>query len=124
MPSAKLSPAQWQLMRICWDLGGEVSVREVREEYIRRYANLRDHRTVGTLLNQCEQRGYLKSRLEGGAKLYHPVVNRADTARVQCARFLDELADDRLELEILQQMAGERLERKRPRRRSVGGAGR
>lgn len=121
MTLSTLSPTQWQLMRICWDLGGEVTVNQARAEYIRRYAGVRDHRTVGTLLAQCEERGYLESRKQGNRRYYRAVPDRLVTARAQCSRLLDELGDDRLELETLRELIDERLERGAPPRGSSGG---
>jgi predicted transcriptional regulator len=123
MALAPLSPAQWQVLRICWDLGGEVTVRQVRAQYVRRFAGLRDHRTVGTLLTQCEQRGYLQGRLAGTTKYFRPVVDREVAARLQCGRLLDEIGDDPVELEVLRRLLDERLAGRFPRRRSAAGGG-
>lgn len=122
MALERLSTAQWQILRICWDLGEEFSGTEVWENYTRRYTGVRDYRTVGTLLKRLVDRGYLASRADGRPLVYRVVVAREMIARSQFAHLLDELGDDLPELEILQQMVAERIGRTQPPRRRAGGS--
>lgn len=73
MPPARpeLSKSELEIARLVWDLG-EATVRQIHE-------SLPDDRTVDfttvqTWLRRLEQKGYLKTRLQGRLRVYSPRV--------------------------------------------------
>ncbi len=56
-PKERLSPAEWQLMRICWRLG-RANVRQVLREDLK--THIRDYRTILTFMTRMTKKGWLR----------------------------------------------------------------
>jgi len=67
-PKERLSPAEWQLMRICWRLG-RANVRQVLREDLK--ARIRDYRTILTFHDPDDEKGLAPSGEGGEYQLLH-----------------------------------------------------
>ena len=56
LPKERLSPSEWEIMRICWRLG-ECTVRDVLREDLK--AHKRDYRTILTFMTRMARKGWL-----------------------------------------------------------------
>jgi BlaI family penicillinase repressor len=105
-PKERLSPAEWQLMRICWRLG-RCTVREVLREDLK--THIRDYRTILTFMTRMTKKGWLEVEKEGNTNFYWPVVHRSKALEEEIFRFLDEVVGSAPEnLALLRKVLGER----------------
>lgn len=75
----KLTPAEWEIMQAVWDLGGDVSVRDVLEHL---YPDgEKAYTTVQTVMNTLEKKGLLRREKTGLVNFYTPVSSREDATR-------------------------------------------
>lgn len=104
-PKERLSPAEWQLMRICWRLG-RANVRQVLREDLK--THIRDYRTILTFMTRMAKKGWLEVEKEGNTNFYTPVVQRSQALEEEIYRFLDEvIGPDPENLAILRRVLGE-----------------
>ena len=78
-----MSRAESQAARIVWNLGS-ASVREVHEKFTKQ--RRAEFKTVQTYLRRLEAKGYLRSRIVKGTRIYRP---RARPSRVMAEAFDD-----------------------------------
>jgi predicted transcriptional regulator len=72
-----LSAAQWAVMEHLWSKGS-LSGREAAERMGAETGWNRS--TTLTLLRRMEEKGFVRSGVEGGVKLFYPVLRREDAA--------------------------------------------
>ncbi len=130
MPSSSLSAAQREIMEIVWDKG-EVAAIEVRDIIAKRRPVARE--TVRTILQQMEEKGWVKHRVVGRTHFYsaampreaavgHRVVELLDTIcggspeRLVTA-LLDFRGLSKAESERIQQLIEKAKKKKSPRRK-------
>jgi predicted transcriptional regulator len=89
--AADLPPAELEVLKVLWN-EAPLSVREVMN---RLHAQGRElaYTTVLTFLSRLEQKGCVRSRKEGMAKLYEPAMTRDRVERSRLRSLLDELYD-------------------------------
>jgi predicted transcriptional regulator len=85
-PKERLSPAEWQLMRICWRLG-RANVRQVLREDLK--THIRDYRTILTFMTRMTKKGWLEVEKEGNTNYYRPTVDRNQALEEEIRQFLD-----------------------------------
>ena len=101
----RLSPAEWQLMRICWRLG-RCTVREVLREDLK--TRIRDYRTILTFMTRMTKKGWLEVEKEGKTNFYRPIVQGSKAIEEEIFRFLDDvIGTDPENLELLKRVLGE-----------------
>ena len=86
----ELTTSQWELMRVCWDLG-PATARQVHEASLA--SKPRNYRTVLATLNNIVKREFLKvEKISGPRKqptnLYRPVVSRRSATEERIRRCL------------------------------------
>ena len=75
-------------MRICWRRG-RTTAREVLEESVKN--QVRDYRTILTLLTRIAQKGYLSVEKVGKTNNYTPAIEGEEALSEEIRRFLDEV---------------------------------
>ena len=81
MPQRKpeLSAAEWELMRVVWNVGKALTVREVLEQA---YPNSeKAYTTVQTFMNILVDKGFLKRKKIGLVNFYSATVSRENVLR-------------------------------------------
>ena len=87
-PKERLSPAEWQLMRICWRLG-RANVRQVLREDLK--THIRDYRTILTFMTRMTNKGWLEVEKEGNTNFYTPAIAQEKALGNEIQRFIDEV---------------------------------
>jgi BlaI family penicillinase repressor len=87
-PKERLSPAEWQLMRICWRLG-RANVRQVLREDLK--THIRDYRTILTFMTRMTKKGWLEVEKEGNTNYYIPAVQQNRALEKEIRQFLDQV---------------------------------
>ena len=88
MPKERLSPAEWQLMRICWRLD-RCTVREVLREDLK--THIRDYRTILTFMTRMTKKGWLNVEKKGNINYYRPAVAQSQALEEEIRQFLDQV---------------------------------
>ncbi len=88
-------------MRICWRRG-RTTAREVLEESLRK--QVRDYRTILTLLTRIAQKGYLNVEKVGKTNYYTPAIEGEEALSEEIRRFLDEVVGPEAESRELLRM--------------------
>jgi BlaI family penicillinase repressor len=70
----RLTPAEWQIMEVVWELGGSPSVRDVLERAFPK--GEKAYTTVQTVMNTLEKKGLLRHRKVGLVNFYQPTRTR------------------------------------------------
>ena len=110
-PKERLSPAEWQLMRICWRLG-RANVRQVLREDLK--THIRDYRTILTFMTRMTNKGWLEVEKQGNTNYYWPAVAQAQALEEEIRRFLDHVVGPEPEnREVLQKVLAELTSRER-----------
>jgi len=91
LPQERLSPSEWQLMRICWRLG-PCTVREVLREDLR--THIRDYRTILTFMTRMANKGWLRVEKQGNTNYYSPAAPKNAAMDSEIRRFLEEIVGD------------------------------
>ena len=113
-PPYRLSPSEWEIMRICWRLG-RANVRQILKEDRKR--RKRDYRTLLTFVSRMEKKGWLTVEKEGNTNYYSAALSQEKGLRQEIGRFLEEVVGPKAEhLELVQKA----LDRARARRSSSG----
>ncbi|MDH3745874.1 MAG: BlaI/MecI/CopY family transcriptional regulator [Acidobacteriota bacterium] len=84
----RLSPSEWEIMRICWRLG-RANVREIHGKD--RKKPKRDYRTILTFVSRMEKKGFLKVEKEGNTNFYTPALANERGLKQEIQRFLKEV---------------------------------
>ena len=108
VPKERLSPSEWEIMRICWRLGS-CTVRDVLEEDLK--TRRRDYRTILTFMTRMASKGWLRVLKRGNTNHYVPTIDPESALEKEIQRFLDEVVG--MEPKALQLL--ERLVRARAR---------
>ena len=101
---AELSKSEWELMLICWELGGP-SARAVHSTSLD--GRPRDYRTVLATLNNIVRKGYLRVEKRPGPRNiptnhYIPTLSRRQGIERRIRRFLaEDLGSDSENLALL-----------------------
>ncbi len=82
----RISEAEWDVMRVLWDLPG-LSAQEVAAE-LARVRNWSD-RTVKTLLARLVKKSVLRYEVEGKRYRYHPELTREECVRAASRSFVE-----------------------------------
>ena len=90
-PKERLSPAEWQLMRICWRLG-RANVRQVLREDLK--THIRDYRTILTFMTRMANKGWLRVEKQGNTNYYSPAALKNAAMDSEIRRFLEEIVGD------------------------------
>ncbi len=104
-PKERLSPAEWQLMRICWRLG-RANVRQVLREDLK--THIRDYRTILTFMTRMTNKGWLEVEKEGNTNYYIPAVEQSQALEEEIRQFLDQVVGPEPEnLDLLERILAE-----------------
>lgn len=109
-----LTPTQFQLMAVVWDLADQVpavSAWDVNHAAGERHG-YRGHPTILRLLKLLVEKGYLSHDPEAGERggLYRVAVEREAGARLFLDRLIEPLGDDLRLLRLLENRLRDRLE--------------
>ncbi|MCP4201725.1 MAG: BlaI/MecI/CopY family transcriptional regulator [bacterium] len=111
----RLSPSEWQIMRICWKLG-RANVRQILTEDRKR--RTRDYRTILTFVSRMAAKGYLKVEKEGNRNYYTAALSQKKGLQREIERFFKEVVGpERGSLELVQRALDRRARRTRKRSR-------
>ena len=111
---AQLSPSEWEIMRICWELG-RTTVREILRQDLK--TRNRDYRTILTFASRIAKKGYLNVELVGNTNYYTPAISLEDGLQIEIDRFLtDVVGSDPDRLEMVQRALETRRRASRPKR--------
>ncbi len=109
----RLSPSEWEIMRICWKLG-RANVRQILKEDLKK--RTRDYRTILTFVSRMAAKGFLKVEKEGNTNYYTTALPQKKGLQREIDRFLkDVVGSERENLELVQKAVGKKLARKRRR---------
>ncbi len=86
VPKERLSPSEWEIMRICWRLG-RCTVRDVLAEDQR--TRKRDYRTILTFMTRMARKGWLRGHKVGNTNHYSPAVAQDKAVLREIELFLD-----------------------------------
>ena len=107
----RLSPSEWEIMRICWRLG-RANVRQILKEDLKK--KTRDYRTILTFVSRMEKKGYLKVEKEGNTNYYTPSVSQQRGLKREIERFLKEIVgSNREHLELVRDAVKRKLGRRK-----------
>ena len=110
----RLSPAEWQIMRICWALG-RANVRQILAED--RKKRTRDYRTIITFVSRMAAKGFLEVEKVGNTNYYTPVMPRKKGLEREIDRFLTEVVGpEREDLELVERAVARKRRRRKGRR--------
>ena len=85
-----LTPAEWNIMKIVWELGDGTS-RGVHEIAGKRHDWAPS--TVKTILNNLVNKGFLKAKLDGNRYIYTPTKPAIKTLTEAADAFMDKAVD-------------------------------
>jgi len=81
-----LSALEWEIMEVIWQIGGTPSVRQVLETV---YPNgEKAYTTVQTVMNNLENKGFLKKEKIGLVNFYHPQKKKDDIVLKETSNFV------------------------------------
>jgi predicted transcriptional regulator len=87
----KLTPAEWEIMEVIWEMGASPSVREVLEH---RFPNgEKAYTTVQTIMNTLEKKGILSRKKIGLVNFYTPAITRERMVNAEVSSLLKRLFD-------------------------------
>lgn len=86
LPEERLSPSEWEIMRICWKLG-RANVREIFGEDLKK--RRRDYRTILTFVGRMAAKGFLTVEKEGNTNYYTAAVPQKRALQGEIDRFLN-----------------------------------
>ena len=89
----ELTPAEWLVMKVCWDKG-KCTARDVYEEALKH----RDwqYQTVKTMLDRLAQKGYVRVDKIGPICLYKPTISQAKVTGNAMDQFVGTVLDGAL----------------------------
>jgi BlaI family penicillinase repressor len=90
-PAPKLTPVEWEIMEVVWDLGGKPSVREVVDFA---YPNgEKAYTTVQTMMNTLEKKGLLRREKIGMVNFYQPAKSRNQMVKSELSTLVARVFD-------------------------------
>ncbi|MCF6466066.1 BlaI/MecI/CopY family transcriptional regulator [Clostridium sp. Cult2] len=89
MNIVKISEAEYEIMKIIWDVDGEVTTADIIEKLGE--DNTWKHTTILTLAKRLVEKNVLKVRKKGRINYYSPVVNKDEYKSYQAEDFLEEM---------------------------------
>ncbi|MGB5659722.1 MAG: BlaI/MecI/CopY family transcriptional regulator [Thermoanaerobaculia bacterium] len=105
VPKERLSPSEWQLMRICWRLG-RANVRQVLREDLK--THIRDYRTILTFMTRMTKKGWLEVEKEGNTNYYRPMLEQRQALGEEIHQFLDQVVGPEPEnLDLVEEILAE-----------------
>ena len=111
LPKERLSPSEWEIMRICWRLG-RANVRQILNEDLKE--RKRDYRTILTFVGRMAAKGFLTVEKEGNTNYYTAAVPQKKALQREIDRFLEEVVGPEPEnLELVERAVEKALRRKR-----------
>ncbi|NNE48466.1 MAG: hypothetical protein HKN37_17575 [Rhodothermales bacterium] len=107
----RLSPSEWEIMRICWKLG-RANVRQILKEDLKK--KTRDYRTILTFVSRMASKGFLKVEKEGNTNYYTAALPQKKGLQREIDRFLKDVVGPEVDnLELVRKAVGSKLARKR-----------
>ncbi len=88
-PKGYLSPRQWELMSIIWDMEGPVTVKRVME--IGFPDGEKAYTTVQTVMNILVDNGFLSKEKLGPINIYSPLIQREEATTEETAAFMEKV---------------------------------
>lgn len=82
----RLTPAEWEIMEVVWELGGSPSVRDVLDKAYSK--GEKAYTTVQTVMNTLVRKGALKRRKVGLVNFYTPARARDALVKAEVAILL------------------------------------
>ena len=117
-PKKQLSPSEWRIMQVCWSLG-RTTIRDILFALADRPPAM-SYTTVHMLLTRIAEKGYVSVEQDRGINYYTPAVDRESVVRAAAEDFVQNiLAGEAANLEILDQVLGERKPPPRQRGRKA-----
>ena len=111
----RLSPSEWEIMRICWKLG-RANVRQILREDLKK--RTRDYRTILTFVSRMAAKGFLKVEKEGNTNYYTAALSQKKGLQSEIERFLRDVVGSETEnLELVQKALDRRVRQARRRSR-------
>lgn len=89
MNIVKISEAEYEIMKIIWDVDGEVTTADIIEKLGE--DNTWKHTTILTLAKRLVEKNVLKVRKKGRINYYSPVVSKDEYKSYQAEDFLEEM---------------------------------
>ncbi|MCP4726030.1 MAG: BlaI/MecI/CopY family transcriptional regulator [bacterium] len=91
MPRKKeyLSPSEWELMNVIWDLGGKPTVKNVVDTAYP--GGEKAYTTVHTIMDILVDKGFLKKEKFGPINLYPPLRKRTEAVRKETDIFINKV---------------------------------
>ena len=87
----KLTPAEWEIMDVVWNLKGSPSIRDVWEHA---YPNgEKAYTTVQTIMNTLEKKELLKREKIGLVNFYTPAKSREDMVKAEMSSLVSRIFD-------------------------------
>ena len=87
----KLTPAEWEIMDVVWNLKGSPSIRDVWEHA---YPNgEKAYTTVQTIMNTLEKKELLKREKIGLVNFYTPVKSREEMVKAEMSSLVSRIFD-------------------------------
>lgn len=81
-----LSALEWEIMEVIWRIGGTPSVRQVLEAA---YPNgEKAYTTVQTVMNNLENKGFLRKEKIGLVNFYHPLKKKEELISKETGNFV------------------------------------
>lgn len=106
----RLSPSEWEIMRICWKLG-RANVRDILREDLKK--RTRDYRTILTFASRMERKGFLTVEKEGNTNYYTAALPQKKGLQQEVDRFLSKVVGpERKHLELVRKAVERRLRRR------------
>lgn len=91
MPRHKdfLSPFEWEIMNVIWDLGGSPTVKNVMDV---EYPNgEKAYTTVLTIMSNLVEKGFLKKEKFGPINIYKPLKKREEAVSKEATIFMEKV---------------------------------
>ena len=85
----KLTPVEWEIMEIIWDLGGAPSVRDVLEHGFPN--GEKAYTTILTIMNILEKKALLKRDKIGLVNFYSPTKSRTQIVKTEMSQMLTKM---------------------------------
>ena len=84
-----LSPLEWEIMNVIWDLGGKPTVKNIIEK---KYPNgEKAYTTVQTIMENLVDKGFLIKEKFGPLNLYKPIKKRNDAVWMETNIFVNKV---------------------------------
>ena len=87
----KLTPVEWEIMEVIWELEGSPSVRDVLEEAFPN--GEKAYTTVQTIMNTLVKKGLLTHKKIGLVNFYTPAKSRTEMVKVEMSSVLSRIFD-------------------------------